>query len=146
MSVIYGDTAFMLEGKYMKIPAKEKSKYIMPFCHQSVFVKTELLKQHHFDTSFKICADNDFFIKIKHLGYKFYKVDQIIAVYDVNGISAKNFFTLLGENFRIAQKYNNFYFILYVFKFCYLTLRHSLKSFIPSNLANKIKAKLYEKP
>lgn len=146
MSVIYGDTAFVLEGKYMKIPAKEKSKYIMPFCHQSVFVKTDLLRQHHFDTSFKICADNDFFVKIKHLGYKFYKVDQIIAVYDVNGISAKNFFTLLRENFRIAQKYNKFYFVLYTPKFCYLTLKHSLKSFIPSNLANKIKAKLYEKP
>lgn len=145
MSVIYGDTVFVLNGEYLKIPAKEKSKYIMPFCHQSVFVKTELLKQHHFDTSFKICADNDFFIKIKHLGHKFYKVDQIIAVYDINGTSAKNFFTLLRENFAIAQKYNKFYFIFYPFKFSYLTLRYALKSIIPAHLINKIKAKLYEK-
>lgn len=144
MSVIYGDTTFELEGKYLKIPAQKKSKYIMPFCHQSVFVKTELLKQHHFDTSFKICADNDFFIKLEHLGHKFYKVDQIIAVYDINGISAKNFFPALRENLRIAQKYNRFYFILYTPKICYLVMKHFLKCFIPGHLINKIKARLYE--
>ncbi|MDO7253602.1 hypothetical protein [Helicobacter cappadocius] len=145
MSVVYGDTTFINKGKYLKIPAKKKSAYIMPFCHQSVFVKTELLKQHHFDTSFKICADNDFFIKIAKEGHKFYKIDEIIAVYNFEGLSSNKPFRLFFENLRIAQKYNKLSFLFCIPSLCSLSLKFFIKSFIPSSVTTKIKASLYDK-
>ncbi|PAF53129.1 hypothetical protein BKH42_07510 [Helicobacter sp. 13S00482-2] len=145
MDAIYGDTSFINEGKYLRIPAKKKSKYIMPFCHQSVFVKTELLKQHHFDTSFKICADNDFFMKIHHQGHQFYKVDEIVAIYDMCGASAKSPFRGFFENLRIAQKYNKFSFIFCMPKLFSLGLKYIIKSIIPNSMVVKIKARFYEK-
>lgn len=154
-SVIYGETIYQIENSktknshskknLFKIPNHSNPKYRMLFCHQSVFVKTSLLKNRPFDLSFKICADNDFFTELYHKQYKFYKVNQIISIYNFEGFSSKNFFRLQFENFKIAQKYNKIYFLTHFPELIYTTLKYFIKICLPKSILQKIKARLYEK-
>lgn len=151
MSIIYGDTLYQTSNSQTNNISNKKSlftitnhsnpKYRMPFCHQSVFVKTSLLKERPFDLYFKFCADNDFFTEMYHKKYKFYKVDQIISVYSLDGISSKNFFRLQFENFKIAQKYNRFYFVIYSPKIIYSLLKYLVKISLPKSFMQKARNK-----
>lgn len=66
--IIYGNTYLINQNQsYSKLQRARKFKYIkwgMPFCHQSVIVKTKLLKTKYFDISFKLAADYNFFLNI----------------------------------------------------------------------------------
>ncbi|RAX52484.1 hypothetical protein CCY99_07320 [Helicobacter sp. 16-1353] len=136
MVAIYGDVAYKLDENSLKIPKKYANpKYRMPFCHQAVFVKTSLLKKYKFDTSFKICADNDFFTKIYHLGYKFHKVEQIISLYDAYGVSSRPNLRFFYEELKIAQKYNKFYFLIFIPKYLFMVLKYAIKSLLPRKLS-----------
>ncbi|WP_168927785.1 glycosyltransferase family 2 protein [Chitinophaga terrae (ex Kim and Jung 2007)] len=59
--VVYGDTS-VRNGSYAtlkKVTSSPSIKNAMPFCHQSVFVKTALLKKYQFDISYRVIADRE---------------------------------------------------------------------------------------
>lgn len=147
ISVIYGDIALKMSKDSYKIPRfKHNPAYRMPFCHQSAFVKTHLLKKYKFDTGFRICADNDFFTKIYHLeGVTFFDSKEIVAVYDANGISSIPSIAFFKEEARIIAKYNKIYIIIFCIKFLYMRLKYCIKSLLPRSLALKISAKINAK-
>lgn len=108
--VIYGNTQ-MIDNKSkitLSIPSKN-IKYRMPFCHQSSFVKTHILKNFLFDTTYKICADNDFFMKLYHTKYKFRKLDFPISNYSLDGLSSSLSWRLFYEDCKIGFKYNKLF-------------------------------------
>ena len=39
-----------------------KKKVLMPFCHQSTFVKSKILKERKFSVNYRLSSDFDFFI------------------------------------------------------------------------------------
>jgi len=88
--VYYGDTASIGKSKKILPSGKiEELRYRLPFCHQSVFTSSELMKLYKFDEYYNICADYDFFVKI-YLNYGedvFNKVDSIISNYMEEGFS-----------------------------------------------------------
>jgi putative colanic acid biosynthesis glycosyltransferase len=58
-------------------------------CHQSLFIKTSLLKKRHYDESLKIVADYEqlfFEIIVNHRIYR--KADMIVCYYGCDGISS----------------------------------------------------------
>lgn len=81
-NVIYGNTI----GKYKHGFISEKPEPLvvmnkrLPFCHQSVFVKEQLIKSMPFDTEYRIGADYDMFYKYFKLGVRFKYVDIYISV------------------------------------------------------------------
>lgn len=90
--VIYGHT-YIKENcrKYLKkaLPL-DYIKLSLPFCHQSVFVKSNIMREFMFDTKFKITADYNFFYKIYKLKYIFRCIDEIISTYEASdGVSSK---------------------------------------------------------
>lgn len=91
VAVIYGQTKNRYDSS---CEAVEKSKPLehfyqgKPFCHQSAFARTDLMKIRHFDIRFKIAADYDFFYKLFVEGQRFVCVDTIVAKYDMHGISS----------------------------------------------------------
>lgn len=118
----------------------------MPFCHQSAFVKTDLLKKYKFDISFKICADNDFFTKIYHLEHtKFFDCNEIVAYYDATGVSATPSIIFFKEEIRIIAKYNKFYIPIFCAKFLIMRLKYAIKTHLPQNLSQKIQLKINAK-
>ena len=57
-------------------------------CHQAMLIKKDsLINFGGYDLSFKISSDNDFLIKNIHI-FKISLINQIVCIYDVNGISS----------------------------------------------------------
>ena len=102
---IFGDTERFC-GDYKKVikakPLKEiKDSIPMPFCHQSVFVRTDIMKKSYFDVAYKQAADYNFFLHCFLEGYKFVYVDNIISKYAMGGISETNTVLHLSEKIKI---------------------------------------------
>jgi glycosyltransferase involved in cell wall biosynthesis len=139
--IVYGDTIvknklfdrFLLGKKFSTISTK------MPFCHQSVFVKTEILKKKLFNTKYKIAADFDFFYKLFKKNKKFYYLDSAISKTITGGISDRKRFSCLLEYFHIFYKDRNYLntFLLF-FDLIYFLLSSFLKKVLNENLIQKI--------
>ena len=83
--VIYGKTILNTSvGKYMSTPSAkicDSIKKIMPFCHQSSFVRLEIAQKHPFDLQFKVSADYNMFLQLYNEGCIFYYVDFPVSIY-----------------------------------------------------------------
>lgn len=143
--VLYGSINNIEENlEYIKPPESVKNIWKhMVFCHQSSFVKSDLLKKYRFNTKYKICADFDLYFKLYNNSFKFYNTKHIIANYNSRGYSSKNATRMYKEKMKIVlsyKKYNNYIiycyhkFQIYSFKF-----KSYLKKFLPIDLYIKIK-------
>lgn len=109
--IVYGDEYIVGENTYLLRNHRKlckKSLYKKSIYHQSVFVKARLHKKIHFDESFIIAADYDFFTKLfMSEKYVFRRIDLVISVFYLDGISSNqhNYSTLANEKERIHSKY-----------------------------------------
>lgn len=77
----------------------------MPFCHQSSFVKTPILKKNKFDCQYKIAADYNFFYTLYKQGGQFYHINVIVSIFEnISGISSNNVTLLCKEYSKINGK------------------------------------------
>ncbi len=113
--IVYGDT--LVKNKdinyfaYSKIFSKKT--IVMPFCHQSTMVKTDIIKKNRFFLEYKYSADFDFFIKCFYRKKIFYNSNLTIATVLANGVSDNNRQKVYSENIKILKKYDyNFFIIL----------------------------------
>lgn len=87
--VIYGSVN-MVYSTYSQIAhpqMKPSMKNPMPFNHQSVFVRTILMKERPFDTTYKYVADYNFFFNIVDTVH-FVKSRVIVSSYSTVGYSS----------------------------------------------------------
>ena len=92
IDIIFGNTHLIYTfGDYILKGGKVSSQQYMPFCHQSSFSCSKLMKRYGFDLTYKICADKNFFY-IAYNNHAIYKyVDMMISNYEAeDGISANN--------------------------------------------------------
>ena len=76
----------------------------MPFCHQTMFTKTEVLKKEGmFDLKYTSASDYDFIIRICLKGYKFCDIKENIVTFRVIGESAINEEVSLAEQKEIYK-------------------------------------------
>ncbi len=73
----------------------------MPFCHQSCFVKRELLLRFPFDINIKIAADYNNILDIYAAGIDFYLLGNIISVFELTGISTTDFVNKYKETNKV---------------------------------------------
>ncbi|MBM6670869.1 glycosyltransferase [Phocaeicola coprophilus] len=131
--VIYGDTIHIFtSGRFLhKAEDVKVLKKRMPFCHQSCFVKSLLLKQYEFDCQYKVAADYDLFYRLYKQHAYFLKINKVIAVFDgIEGISSSHPELLFQEYSRINGK-NMFWFISTV-RIC--NWLKTLLRFLPQNV------------
>ena len=77
----------------------------MPFCHQTMFTKTEVIKKEGmFDLNFKSASDYDFIIRLMINKYKYCEVKHNIVTFRLAGESYKNVRTSLLEQLAIFKK------------------------------------------
>lgn len=86
---IYGNTVNEKYGnKYVKKGMKiEKIYYRVPFIHQAVIMKREILSKYRFNTDYKLAADYDLYCRLYDDGLAFQYVDLNIAVFNLYGVS-----------------------------------------------------------
>lgn len=109
VDVVFGDT-LIKRKKHQQIKYAELKGNDFPgLCHQSVFVRTNLMKQYKFELKYKIAADFNFLYKLFVEGYKFLYIPLVISVYDVShGLSADNRAKLYLECCAIKKEKKNF--------------------------------------
>lgn len=91
--VIYGRTRYILNQFERVDEAKDYNglKECMPFCHQSVFAKTCLLKKYGFDEQYRIAADYNLFVQLYTDGVKFERISTVISKFPEGGLSYDDF-------------------------------------------------------
>lgn len=107
VKLIYGDV--MLDfGTLGVLPKKlgRVSREAVPFeiCHQSVFTKADILKEIHYDTTFKICADCNSFAEIYRRGYTLEHTPVFISRFEVvGGVSSKKIMQAYFEHCKVMR-------------------------------------------
>lgn len=107
---VYGDTE-RYYNEWKKVvkgnPLSQiKTGLPLPFCHQSVFVRADILRKLMFDTTYKQAADYDFFLRCYNNGYEFTHVDVIVSQYEMGGVSETNTVFHLQEKLLIRERNN----------------------------------------
>jgi glycosyltransferase involved in cell wall biosynthesis len=104
------------------IKAKPIHKIIegMVFCHQSVFVKRDLLLQEKFNLNFKIVADYYQVLSLFFKNYKFHYLPLTISKIEIGGVSYSNRETIL-EIIKVIHTFKP-YSIVILKKLPYLIL------------------------
>ena len=87
----------------------------MRFNHQSVIVKTELMKRRPFNLKFSIAADFDFIYHQYLQKKKFNYFPVPIAVFDVNGISHKKPVKSFCQHYQVVRTHHSASFLRKLF-------------------------------
>ena len=128
--VIYGDVVYVYPNKedFRKALSINRMKKNIPFCHQSVFVRTELQQKHLFNTTYKICADYKVFFDLYNEHYKFKYKNIIVSKFLFGGCSTKSAVNVYLEEWHISGEKNNFHFICrIIWSFCKESIRNLFK-------------------
>ncbi len=137
--LIYGDTARVFNNfSYIK-----KSKPLhtiwrgMRFCHQSLFVKTNLMRKNKFSLDL-LGSDFEFIYKMYLQNKKFVYLPFPISKFSEGGISTKSLFKSNYQKFKIVKKYSHLSLIKY------LTYISILKLSIIMDISKKISPSIYK--
>ncbi|MCB0478353.1 MAG: glycosyltransferase [Crocinitomicaceae bacterium] len=110
MDIVYGNTLVHYDSGFERIakavPVSEIWKSL-PFIHQSVWVKTDILKQELFDLNYKFCSDYESFCRLESKKYSFKQIDYTIAQIEAGGLSDEKRDEATAEVFEISKKYRN---------------------------------------
>jgi len=110
----------------------------LPFSHQSLFTRTELLKRRNFDTSFKIVADQDMIYESYLKGAKFLYVDQFVSISTVGGVSDLKRVESYRERKKFISKYSGTHFKVLYFQLILIIekFKFGVKSLLGPNILN----------
>ncbi|HYF69232.1 MAG TPA: glycosyltransferase family 2 protein [Ohtaekwangia sp.] len=122
VDVIYGDALIKYPTFNKKFNGHDINNFwkAMPFCHQSCFVKSTLMKEYSFDTRYKYAADFEFLYKAYLNDKKFFHISIEICQYDfTQGASVLHSLKSVKERRMIVLKYGadfkkRLYYNLYI--------------------------------
>lgn len=122
--ILYGDTlqVFDFGEGIAKAQDYMKDNPIMPFCHQSCFVRTDLMQKYHFDLSYRIVGDHDLFYRMHKDEIIYQYIEVTVARYNGQyGLSATHPLLLHKEGLRIHNITERWY---YPFALLWVYLRY----------------------
>ncbi len=146
--IIYGDTIGIISRNKYYLKANPLGSILnrgMPFCHQSVFVRTGILLQNKFNLKYKILSDFDMFRKFYMLGFTFKHINIPISIYDYEGgFSFNNPLLCFKEKSEIIGLVNNK--IEFRIRYLFLKIKIVIMKMLPDffkETYRKIKYKKY---
>ncbi len=109
--ILYGDTLGVYQGNTRHYPALPLNHitYEMPFCHQSAFIRRELLTASPYDITYRVCADHHFFLSMYLQKKKFAYCPLLISVYEIAGYSDQNKLHSHREKHRMQKELGIFH-------------------------------------
>ncbi len=140
--VLYGDTVHKNPFGKVRIDARPLEGIVREtvFCHQSCFVRTDLLKDMPFDLAYRYVADYDLLSKLYRAGVSFVYYPQVISLFAVGaGASFTHAYASIREHYSLPQlelrgsrrtaylkKIVKWTLSLYFIKLCPLSLRKKI--------------------
>lgn len=117
---IYGDYKKYKENIKENIPIITENLpdlHCIPYSHQALFSKRQLLLEYPFNLNYKLAADFDHYMYWKKQKASKKRIPFYISYFQLGGISNKQRKLGIKENFKIAFYYNNsktvFVYLLY---------------------------------
>jgi len=103
--LIYGDTFFISDGAEELISARDVTMLwqALPFNHNSLFVKRDVLLEHPFEMDYKIVADSEFVIWAYKQGKSFHNTKIAINKYERGGYSDINSVMRTVERWKLVS-------------------------------------------
>lgn len=142
--IIYGDTLCIYQGSTKLYPALplDHLVYEMAFCHQSAFVRRQLLEEHPYDISYKVCADHQFFLSMYLQKKKFEYHAFPISIYEIAGYSDKNKMLSHKEKQRMQKELGIFHFsIHWLMREVMFYIKQGVKSLFGQKLIDHVRKK-----
>jgi glycosyltransferase involved in cell wall biosynthesis len=141
--VLYGDTLIEYEfgTLYSKAALFSKNDRNLPLCHQSTYVKTELMKRG-FNTEYKIAADYGFFYNLYKDGYIFKYIGRPMSHYDMQGFSSSRVLQTYKEVARINGTIHS---MRYYYNVCSITCSELVKKIVPAFVLKTYRKILYRR-
>lgn len=137
--VLYGGywVDYGVRTKRLVRPGETRDLWKKPLTsHQAIFVRTELMKTHQFDSQFSLAADHALISKLHFLGCNFRLLPYTIACVSAAGLSdirrSRVFreFSEIAKTFYPEKPYRSYFF----WKMLDGQLRAFIKKIIPSSL------------
>ncbi len=99
--LIYGNV-FLKEKGIVRRAWDQSQWYLqMPFCHQTLFTLTGIMKKEPFDISFRLAADHNFIVKMHKEKKKFDYIDKTLAIFALGGFANSNRFLMNIESLKV---------------------------------------------
>ena len=104
---VYGATEFRYDGFFViRLPRPVSDFWKkMPYNHQSLFIKTTVLKEHPFDLAYRLAADYEQLLFAIKNGKIFFKAPLTVASFDNKGVSNTKTAEALREYAEILKAY-----------------------------------------
>lgn len=128
--VLFGNTISSFPNCFIKQRFKYEEDALPHVCHQSAFIRSDLMKKFGYNEIYRICADLDLFKKIFDSGYKFQYVDIDISKYDMYGFSARNMIKYANEKRKIGFQISTIEFLKFRLKAFLYKLSHKLHNWL----------------
>jgi hypothetical protein len=135
-----GKTLVVYDKNYSKMQKGtfKDFRFGLPFCHQSSFVKTSVIEQVRFDTSYKVYSDLVTYYKLIEQGAVYRYVDLCISKFDYNGVSSQFKFKSELEKLRFGKKRYSMYSLQFSVYLLNKSMRSFLKKILPTGLVRKV--------
>ena len=139
--VIYGDGIFRGEGYRFEERAEDPLTLQdgNGFSHQSSFVRTTLLQEFRFDTTEKIAADYDLFLRLFKQGKVFRHVGVVVSEFFVGGLSSVAPSETIRLRHRVYKKHFARSDVVLYGRLGALSAKVALRSLVPTRLWNALK-------
>lgn len=107
--ILYGDSVCeyqFIRGRkeYTLWSGQHQDFSAMPFSHQACFLRDALIKDYHYNLSYRSAADFDVLMRAKAEGRKFEYVGQIVSLCTMDGVSNVDIKTSYTETVQIKEK------------------------------------------
>lgn len=107
--ILYGDSVCEYEfvkGKkeYTLWKGQHQDFSMMPFCHQACFFRDDLIKEYHYDLSYRSAADFHVLLRAKVEGKRLEPVGQIVSLCTMDGVSNVEIKTSFLETVKIKER------------------------------------------
>lgn len=138
VSVIYGDTIANYTWGKAFLPARffSQKDINLPFCHQSAFVRTDLMRKHPFDLSYKVAADYNLFYTLYKECRTFKHIELPVSQYDTTGFSTTRVISTYRE---VAKTKGEVGTLFYYHTLCILYIRELVMKIIPLSWVNALR-------
>lgn len=107
--VMYGDCVFHYANREVmqRYPSNLTFEffYRSSLAHCSSFIKREVLAKEHYNESYRIVSDLEFWVKLASEGGTFRHLDEFVSVFDTSGVSSTNHDLDLAERKQMLSQY-----------------------------------------
>ena len=145
--VLYGDHQVIYDAKHSKVKKAGGIRDLwkgMMFCHQSLFVRTALMKSHNFNLRFKIAADFEVLYTLFLSDCVFLDTGMVIASVSASGLSGKHTLQTVKEQWMVVRSLSNgifknmFYTYMMIMRLC----KNMAKALLARDFLNRFRVRI----